>query len=74
MALWRLRRKRRADLVNSNADGFVLWSFQYAGFSSGSSEWLGRRLGGQGDLAASRFTIGAVAIVAIVVIVAIAID
>src|SRR5262245_12759088 len=37
---------------NSNADGFVLWPFQYAGFASGSSEWLGRRLGGQGDLAA----------------------
>src|SRR5262249_61515072 len=37
---------------NSNADGFVLWPFQYAGFASGSSEWLGRWLGGQGDLAA----------------------
>src|SRR5262245_43123733 len=37
---------------NSNAVGFVLWPFQYAGFESGSSEWLGRRLGGQGDRAA----------------------
>src|SRR5262245_20786380 len=36
---------------NRNADGFVLWPFQYAGFASGSSEWLGRRLGGQADVA-----------------------
>jgi hypothetical protein len=40
-----------AELMHSNADGFVLWPFQYAGFESGSSEWLGHRLGGQGDLA-----------------------
>jgi hypothetical protein len=41
-----------AKSTNSNADGFVLWPLQHAGRASGSSEWLGRRLGGQGDLAA----------------------
>src|SRR5262245_9946559 len=43
-----------AKSTNSNADGFVLWPLQHAGRASGSSEWLGRRLGGQGDLAARR--------------------
>jgi hypothetical protein len=38
--------------TNSNTDGFVLWPLQHAGRASGSSEWLGRQLGGQGDLAA----------------------
>src|SRR4029453_17121084 len=41
-----------AKSTNSNADGFVLWPLQHAGRASGSSEWLGCRLGGQGDLAA----------------------
>jgi hypothetical protein len=40
-----------AETSNSNADGFVLWPFQYAGFASGSSEWMVHRFGGQGDLA-----------------------
>jgi hypothetical protein len=38
--------------TNSNADGFFLWPLQHARRASGSSEWLGRRLGGEGDLAA----------------------
>jgi hypothetical protein len=41
-----------AKSTNSNADGFVLWPLQHARRASGSSEWLGRRLGGKGDLAA----------------------
>src|SRR5262249_61526062 len=47
---------------NSNADGFVLWPFQYAGFASGSSEWLGRWLGGQGDLPAGDVLLSAAAV------------
>ena len=38
--------------TNRYADGRILWPLQHAGLASGSSEWLGRRLGGQGDLAA----------------------
>jgi hypothetical protein len=35
--------------TNRDADGLILWSVQHAGLAGGSSEWLGRRLGGQGD-------------------------
>src|SRR4029453_19341545 len=45
-------RQPDAKSTNRDADGFVLWPLQHAGRASGSSEWLGRRLGGQGDLAA----------------------
>jgi hypothetical protein len=47
---------QRQTLDTKNADrdtdGLILWSVQHAGCASGTSEWLGRRLGGQGDLAA----------------------
>src|SRR4029453_6018792 len=43
-------RQPDAKSTNRDADGFVLWPLQHAGRASGSSEWLGRRLGGQGDL------------------------
>jgi hypothetical protein len=37
--------------TNRVADGLILWSFQHAGLAGGSSEWLGCRVGGQGNLA-----------------------
>src|SRR4029450_10137158 len=49
-----MSRGRQLNATNTKrvADGLILWSFHHAGLAGGSSEWLGRRLGGQGDLAA----------------------
>src|SRR4030095_5766406 len=48
-----MSRGRQLNAKNTNrvADGLILWSFQHAGLAGGSSEWLGCRVGGQGDLA-----------------------
>ena len=48
-----MSRGRQLNAKNTNrvADGLILWSFQHASLAGGSSEWLGCRVGGQGDLA-----------------------